>query len=93
MSGSRSAPFRRSAKRVVDKVGVKDELDFIEFFEEAVRMHETHAAHARQAGDEATARRAEERAARARERLRLLLESYFQARLDNQGSPRPGISL
>jgi hypothetical protein len=56
-------------------------------------MHETHAAHARQAGDEATARRAEERAARARERLRLLQESYFQARLDNQGSPQSGISL
>jgi hypothetical protein len=72
---------------------VKDELELVEFFEEAVLLHETHAAHARQAGDEATACRALVRAARARERLRLLRESYFQACEDDQGSPQPGISL
>jgi hypothetical protein len=71
---------------------VKDELELVEFFEEAVRMHETHADHARQAGDEATAYRAELRAARARERLRLLLKTYPDARPD-QGRPDSGISL
>jgi len=39
--------------------------------EEAVRLHEEHAEHARKLGDEATARKAEERAERARVRARL----------------------
>ena len=39
--------------------------------EEAVRLHEEHAEHARKLGDEATARKADERAERARERARL----------------------
>jgi len=36
---------------------------------QAVRLHEEHAVHARQHGDEAMARLAEERAERARQRL------------------------
>jgi hypothetical protein len=39
-----------------------------ELHEEAVRLHEEHARHARAKGDEETARHAEERAARARQR-------------------------
>jgi hypothetical protein len=37
-----------------------------QFYEEAIRLHEEHARHARQLGDEAMARRADERAVRAR---------------------------
>jgi sRNA-binding protein len=42
-----------------------------ELHEEAVRLHEEHAEHARKLGDEPTAKKAEERAHRARERARL----------------------
>jgi hypothetical protein len=77
-------PFRRIAERVQKQVGVKDELELVEFFEEAVRLHETHAEHARQLGDEVMAFRAHVRAARARERLRILRESYPKAH------PEPG---
>jgi hypothetical protein len=40
--------------------------------EQAVRLQEEHAAHERQNGNEASARRADDRAKRARERLRQL---------------------
>jgi hypothetical protein len=39
-----------------------------EFYEEAMRLHEEHARHARQRGDQVMARRADERAERARQR-------------------------
>lgn len=48
-----------------------DVLRSRELHEEAIRLHEEHAEHARALGDEATVRRAEERAERARVRALL----------------------
>ena len=52
--------------------------------EEAILLHEAHARHARAHGDETTARRADERAERARERLRLMPPEESS----EQGGPR-----
>jgi hypothetical protein len=47
-------------------------IDPREVHQEAVRLQEEHAAHERRLGNEASARRADDRADRARERLRQL---------------------
>lgn len=57
--------------------------------EEAVRLHEEHAKHARKLGDEATARKAEQRAERARARGRLTPPSSIEQESHGRVVPLP----